>query len=806
MWSIIKSNFRENKLGSVIVGLLIIMAIVFMIVGTSIMLGINSTVTNKIAELGESDIEIQYYQGEDKADNDKIISRIRSHDNLEDVQFGEAVAIDGDINTSYANSINQSDNSGLTFKPLTDRDDFEYTIVDEQLKSSGHPVYISVMFKNNNSVKIGEEITFTGKNEDVFEMYIAGYIDTVFNAYTPCHYLPEESYNACKAFGNGNEIKIMYVDLISSSRESKMEFNRHISPVINEIKESNIEAGISIDSFFWRLRDTSQSISNIETYTFIMGSVMILFSLLIAIVALVVIRYIIVLNLEGNVKNIGTLKAIGYSNKEIRMAYVLQYFIIFLISALIALVLAFVLIGQFAKIITLVTYITLAIPVNIGVASLSCIVVFMLIYIVLYMVTRRLGKVEPTIALRNGVSNHSFKKNYFSFEKSHVGSNTNLALKSIAHNKKQGVVIVAVVILMTLVASFTSIIFYNLYVNNEAILQVTGVENCDTVLVLSIDRTDGELVFDKTIVENEYVADYVKYMQGYYSANISDNYSSMPVGVDDYEKMNVDFAFDGRMPIYDNEVAISYVASMQSGYGIDDYITLSLDGETPKQYLVCGITQGINNTGFTYFTFDELLNCTENAVSEDKLLRVLFYVYYNDDVSYIDYETYVKDNFTEEIANGTIQMFDSQINMERNVLGPILAGATLLLSIILSLTLGILIMLIVMVVKIKINKEKSAIAINKALGYRSRDIIMQMTVSMGILTVIGSVIGCLLGAFLTSIIFQALVMGYGVINIMLLVNWGYIVGVFVIVPTLVVLLTGISTYGVSKISLSKRHI
>lgn len=789
MWSIIKSNLRYNKLGSIVVLFFVTIAVFLMIVGTSLMVNINTVMDDKLKELGEANIEITY-STETAEQLDIVTNRLLSYDKIIQYELSERYTTPElrIFTPSYDNSENVS--GSFDCAPIRKEGKFPHKIINEQLISdNGYPIYYSNYYSIKNTYKLGDKIKLSDNNGSI-EFYVAGFVETINSLYNGIMYMPEDSYNAIREFGAEGTIKaLMLVNVKDyNMRSVSAMFNYMGSLEENESQDSPIKCSMS-------MFDGSNNVSSTTSFAMLVGVIMMLFAIILSVIALIVIRFLIVSNIEDNIKNIGVIKSIGYSNKEIRLSYLLQYGIIFAIGIVIGLVLALALMNQFSAIITIITNVALTMRVNAVMAITSIIVIAAIIGLVLYLITRRINKIQPIMALRRGVTTHSFKKNHIPLDKVKCNNNVAMSLKGVANNVRQSVMMVVVILLMAFVSAFTSVLYYNTNVNTAALMPVVGMETNDITLRFNENYYDIAL-------NNDLVEDYNTQISVASSLRLDNDLTANAIALKDYGKQQVDFMYKGRMPQNNNEIAVHQSHAKYNGYKIGDYINVKV-GELEYELIVCGITQGININYAMFVTYDFANSVNDliyanNEFYEEFLHRNLVHkLYLKEGVSFDDYMDFIKG---QDVVRASIN--DNQAAIE-DTLSSFSIGATMLMTIMIVITALVLAMLIIMIVSLKISRERISMAISKAIGYRSRDIILQITLNMVMLTTIGSIIGVLLGALLTSPLLLIALNGYGVMKVLFAVNWWYILGIFVMVPILTVLFTMLVSLGVTKISPSR---
>ena len=142
--------------------------------------------------------------------------------------------------------------------------------------------------------------------------------------------------------------------------------------------------------------------------------VFIAFAIILLIVGSIVIRFSISNDIEERMVNIGTLKAVGYSSRQIVMSIIMQFGLIALTGSIAGVLSAQVVILPLASGLIAPLF---GMPWNpafnplLTLAVLTVILLMVLLFA--YATSRRINKLHPIIALHGGITTHSFKKIIF---------------------------------------------------------------------------------------------------------------------------------------------------------------------------------------------------------------------------------------------------------------------------------------------------------------------------------------------------------------------------------------------------------
>jgi ABC-type antimicrobial peptide transport system permease subunit len=195
---------------------------------------------------------------------------------------------------------------------------------------------------------------------------------------------------------------------------------------------------------------------------------------------------------------------------------------------------------------------------------------------------------------------------------------------------------------------------------------------------------------------------------------------------------------DGRMPIYDNEVAVTEISADIFGKGIGD--TITIDSKNTEEFIITGTYQGFNDLGKTILITAEGLNKIDES-------KPLFIAELSDLSLLNEAEKALNDKFggvikkletnTEENSNeGLIELIDFIL--------------TILLIVVYAISITFSAVVISMICSKSFIKERTDIGIFKAMGFTASTLRTQFAFRFMIIAVIGSCLGGIASFFLTS--------------------------------------------------------
>ena len=470
-------------------------------------------------------------------------------------------------------------------------------------------------------------------------------------------------------------------------------------------------------------------------------SVMAFFVLLIALVVIVsnIINYI-----QVSIKNLGALKAAGYTSGQLVLSLLLQFLGLTFIAALVGAALSYALFPAINIMMIAQTGIPYAIHFLPLPALISLIILGGTVALSVWFSAHRIKKIEPIVALRSGVQTHNFKKNRVPLEKTKAPLNFALALKTTLSGVKHNITVCITMLVLSLVVVFSGLMTENIIVDMTPFLNLIVGETADSAINVQTEIEDDflEVLNSDSRAEKAYL---------YNSLNVSHvgGAELMATLCDDFSKVNnQSVVFKGRFPKFDNEIAIATKYAKEKGFAIGNEIEITANGKTEK-YLISGFTQITNNLG---------RDCLLTRQGYERLGELTSVTYYINLVEGTDI-----DAFNEEMKG----KFSDSVNGVINVLATIEGVGSVYVSLMTIIVIAILVLsaiiiafVLYLLVRTLLNNKKRDYGILKSLGFTTKQLIVQTALSFMptiiISTVIGIIISCIIINPLTALFLSSL--------------------------------------------------
>lgn len=466
------------------------------------------------------------------------------------------------------------------------------------------------------------------------------------------------------------------------------------------------------------------------------------------IVSFVVLRFTIRFTIAEEFREIGVMKAIGLNNSSIRMLYLVKYLGITLAGAVI---------GYFGSV-PFGNLLLKSVSENMVLGNdngmiigvVCCIAVVLIIMLFGWSSTRRIEKLSAIDAVRSGQTGERFRKrSLLSLGKSKFGSIGFLALNDVTSEPKQYGILTAVFAICTALVMILAVTANTL--DSGSLLYLLSMTDSDVYLN---DSTRGMEVIGgaKTICETEdEIADILTendmpgnvYLEGWYKLPViakNGNFQINFLKCADTVTTDYDYT-DGSAPMKPDEIAVTKKISDKLGAKIGDRITVNIGGKE-SEFIITAYFQCFNNLG-------ECARFHQDVEIADDLMTTCFAYQINFDD---DPDKTVIDERIErlKVIFDNKNIFDTKgFVKECTGVGDTIAAVK---DLVLILSLIIVILLAVLMERSFISKERSEIALLKAVGFDSGSVILYHAMRFGITVLTGIVAASVLLMPLTKLI------------------------------------------------------
>ncbi len=618
-------------------------------------------------------------------------------------------------------------------------------IMEEGELQSG--VYLPVLYQSDD-IAVGKKLHVTiGSNEMTYT--ICGFFNSVMTGSHNCALcemiLTEDKYRELEEAGYAPKSVLVSIRL-----KDKEESEDYEAALKNMISSEYPAARMVSNSYV--LVTTSRYISQM-----ICAGVMSAVAFLILLIALVVISSNIINYIQENMKTLGALKAIGYTSRQVIWSLLLQFGGITLLFAMAGALGSYILFPFINAMMISQTGIPYAIHFLTLPFLLTLLILCGTASFVVWLSARRIKKIEPITALRQGVQTHNFKRNHVPLEETRASLTLALALKTAFSGIKHNITICITMLTLSLVVAFSGLMIKNVIADMTPITNLIIGEIADSCINVNVETENDFLrkVKEDKCVQKVYLyhSAYVSHVNGVeLIANISDDFS---------KANNQKVVFKGRFPRYDNEIAVAAKYAKENDLKIGDEIAISTDGKEAK-YIISGFTQISNNLG------KDCLLTRSGYERMGELQNASYYLNLSDGTDI--------DAFNQEME----EQFGSEINTTINIEKVVSGTGSVYISLMTIIVIGIFILsgvviafVLYLLVRTMLSNKKREYGILKALGFTTGQLILQTSLAFMPPVILSTIVGIIVCSFIINPLTALFLSGIGIVECTFAVPVGF---------------------------------
>lgn len=536
-----------------------------------------------------------------------------------------------------------------------------------------------------------------------------------------------------------------------------MKTEGEISELVNQFSEFVAEKSggeVFYDTSDIVYAETSRS-GNMNIYVAVIKTA----SVIGMVACLIVIGFHLRSTMDKDVKEIGTLKAVGYRGCVLVAVYVMQFLVLGVLGAIAGIGISQWMMPVVVRnIATDVGFVWNAVFLG-ETAGKGILSILGVIGTVTIFLSRRIWILRPVEAFqeRNNVS--CCNKGSLTLEKMRIPFPVNLsiAIKMISYERVKSILSCVIVAVIMCVAGFAVILYVRLAADQQGLLQVTGAE----VYSVNVQTTKpGETAeIARELEGGGGVRKVMTVVEPGSGQLLCENTVYAALGVySDYAALENPSLYTGRYPKHENEAAISGNLARALGKEIGDTVSVSqIFQETAREeeYLIVGLTQGTYTGGMDIDLTMEGLKRIDSGAEWQSI-----HVYLDGESDVEEYCLRLKKEYADRLsyAEGFEQIFYPQ-------LAPIIDSVAGIVFLVMAAMVLLIIIMGFFVTNSILLTRKMDFGIMKALGYSSGQIIMQTVATFMVYIAGGSILG---GIFLylgSNAVIAGLFRGMGVYRI-----------------------------------------
>ncbi len=467
-------------------------------------------------------------------------------------------------------------------------------------------------------------------------------------------------------------------------------------------------------------------------YDMITAYIMMVVSIVLMLTAFVVLRFTIMFTISEEFREIGVMKAVGIRNSSIRSLYIVKYFAISVVGAAIGFLCSIPLSNVMLR--TASENLVLGNEHSVIMGLLSAVAVVILIVMFCYFCTRKVRKLSPVDAVRNGQTGERFrKKSLMHLGRSKLPATGFMAANDVVSAPRQFSIITVILALGMLMIMLMSTFAVTL--KSRDIMWLFDIVDCDATVLdveyiadFMMDQNKAQDTIDdieKALAEHGMpgkcgiTVGMVKDMQhGASKATVMIETS--------YGSLEAPTRYDeGTAPAKADEIALTGYAMQDLNAKIGDTVSMTVD-DKEYEFIITGKFSSFMNGGHVARVSREF-----DARSEKANSSMGIQIRYDGDLSDKEIE---KNN--EELK--TILETDKVFGTEELIgwATGMTDTLTAIKLLIIVLTVIVTLMIVILMERSFISKEKGEIALMKAIGISNKSIIGQHTLRFAIVAFI----------------------------------------------------------------------
>ena len=600
------------------------------------------------------------------------------------------------------------------FYRMDDERDLTKHKITEQIETADDitayiPLYLSELggYKTGESIRYiidGKEYSFTVDgivSEMQYGNYGTGFIGL---------YLSDKAFNALESDKNFTSVTEYLI---------KADANAELTAVKTDVSKLLKDKNISTVSFLDR--ETTKGSRTMVSNTIVLF--LAVFALLVLIISIFLARFKIKNTIDEEINEMGVLKGIGYTSRMLIFSQVIPYILVCGIGLAIGVAMSYALIPVVANVLAVQSGFSYIPVFDISAACITVISVLTAVFVFTVLASKKIKQLEPINAIRGIDPLKPVGRNHFPLDTSTGAVRLNLILKQASESVGRNVLLFAVTFVMMILLTFTGVLLYNVNIRPDNFLTTLSEELPD----IRVQSDEDHFQKLKTILEEENVKA-VNY--GISMTEYSDG--SIPVIVcEDFSLLENNIVYSGRHPETADEIAIG--SEFSDNYEIGDTFRLSLNGRE-YDYTVTGYIQSVNNNGL----IAEITDSGYANLSDTPLHSLNLYMDENADISsFVDKLNSDYDEYIVSVSNASKETESMQ--MMYSSLITIVAIALFIITVL------IILLILYVILRSMITNLKTDFGIYKAMGFTSRQLIIQTVGSITPVVLFGALLSAVLG-------------------------------------------------------------
>ena len=742
LWMQARAGIRKAKSASATLCLLFFVAALLLNAGLLVMINYGRFFSDLTAELNPASA---YFLISDTKYTDAVGRHITEHTHVTESQFLHGL-------WAMASFPGKKDESGaiFMFQNMDDeRSISKWKHIDDPLPAGAMTVYVPDILKVTDGYAQGDglPLTFTDKRtgeKKTLTFTIGGFVeDILFSSYDTgvlSAYLPPLAYNAVAELLEGQDAGVHMV-------HTKLDDEKNAAVIESEVREM---VGLqSVNLMALDLTDTLLSFPlNLITMSRCMmiqmvAAMMVVFSMVVVIVCLLVVRFRIVNSIQDDMLKIGSLKAIGYTGRQIRLALLMQFALLAGVGSLLGIAASYPIMPYISQIFEQQSGLRWVQGFDGAISALSLVLILGVVTAVSLLAARKVNQLTPVKALRGEGSERTFSRSRLWLDRTRGPLPVVLAGKSILQNLRQNLMIFIILVGVGFCGAFGIIMYYNSSVDTSTFAEVPGMEITNVVATFQSQKIP------------EGVRDEIAGMAGVRKAQFLDemkatlNREKIILGImDDFADKESCAPYEGHHPNAANQLSLSGYLARHMGVAVGDIVTLEVEG-VKGEFVLCGLVNGMSAASANVF-----IRTADYRQLKPDFVQTTLLIYLDENTGTAAFIDGMREQYDRETLPA-LTNFDEGLEAGMASYQGIVEMMGLAMLIV---TVFVVTLVLYFMISSSVIRRKRELGIQKALGYTTVQLMHQMALTFALPVALGLLGGSLLGAFGTNPLLS-LVMG-----------------------------------------------
>ncbi|MCH4566213.1 FtsX-like permease family protein [Bacillus sp. ES1-5] len=736
----LKRDFSQNKLIITILFMFIMLSSLLMASASSNVINLLNSM-DQLFKVSSAPHFVQMHAGE--INQKSIDSFVAKTPFVKKQQTAEMVQIGG--SNIFIKKKNQAEhNSVMDISFVKQNSNFDFLldlnneVIDVRKGELGVPIY----YMQKYNLRIGDKI-WVVKNNNELALTISAFVrDVQMNpslVSSKRFVISDEDFERIK--GNFGESEYLI--------EFQLTDVNKINEFENLYQSSNLpQKGPSITySLFKTLNSLTDGI---------IAAVLIMISTLLMLIASLCIRFTIMTSMEEDYREIGVMKAIGITSKEIQKLYVTKYVVMAASGCICGYILSLFVTKIFTSNISLYMGTANTSILHFVVPIIVTTLLFLVVTLFCRIILRNFRRITAIDALRSrdNLGKGKVKSSFSLSQTKIINVNIFIGIQDVVKRFK----LYRVLSIVLIIAVFMIVVPVNfLYtIQSPKFVNYMGTGKSDIRIDLqqseNIEKRFNDVI---TYIRNdEEVEKYAAFVTSTFKmVNAEGTHENLNVEVGDFTQFPLDYV-QGIAPKNEKEIALSYMNANELKKNVGDEIVLFVEGKE-KTLTISGIYQDVTNGGKTAkvsFSYN-----SENIV---------WYVVNVDMKPTVNLQEKVK-AYKHNFSSAKITDTDDYLTQ---TLGETMKQLRLVTQVAILIAILISVLITTMFFKMLLAKDSSQILIMKSIGFSYKDIRIQYITRSIVIVLIGIVTGTLLAATFGEMLVSWLGSFMGAAHIKFVVN------------------------------------